>query len=95
MAIKSRMEDVFDADGKKTGSTLKYSWRPKFRKLIYRNWWNGFWNQAGVDRVPGYDAIWRVGDSSWWDWDSGSAPFYWRWPAEYKEVIRDGLEIWF
>jgi hypothetical protein len=30
-------------------------------------------------------------DASWWDWDRGSAPFFWRWPEEYQEEMRDGL----
>jgi hypothetical protein len=27
--------------------------------------------------------------------NEGSAPFYWRWPKEYRDTIHDRLEIWF
>jgi hypothetical protein len=39
--------------------------------------------------------VYRAAGSSWWDWDEGSAPFYWRWPREYQETIQERLEIWF
>jgi hypothetical protein len=43
-----------------------------------------------------WDAIWRIGDATWWDWDSGLAPlYYWCWPKEYRIIIQDGLPIWF
>ena len=36
-------------------------------------------------------ALAHAADASWWDWDRGSAPFFWRWPEEYQEEMRDGL----
>jgi hypothetical protein len=76
-------------------ATAHYQWRPKYGKQSYKSWWNQFWRYAERDREPGKDAIYRAADSSWWEWDEGSAPFYWRWPPDYRETIRDGLEIWF
>ena len=37
------------------------------------------------------DALVRGLRSSWWEWDDGSAPFFWRWPEDYKNAIRDGV----
>jgi hypothetical protein len=74
---------------------LKYRWRSKFGRSTYKAWWNGFWENTIKDKAPGRDAIWRIADSSWWEWDVGSAPIYWRWPPAYRDTIRDGLEIWF
>jgi hypothetical protein len=34
-------------------------------------------------------------DATWWMWDDGSAPIYWRWPVHYREVMRDGLWVHF
>ena len=28
--------------------------------------------------------------STWWEWVSGSAPFFWNWPDRYQSEIRDG-----
>ena len=28
--------------------------------------------------------------SCWWDWVSGSTPFFWNWPYCYREEVRDG-----
>jgi hypothetical protein len=64
MAIKGKLELVLDDEGEMIGMTITYSWRPTFGKAIYLNWWNDFWKQAGPDRAPGYDAIWRVAGSS-------------------------------
>jgi hypothetical protein len=45
--------------------------------------------------VPASDAIARAASSSWWNWDDGSTPFHWRWPAHYQDIIRDGLKVYF
>ena len=45
------------------------------------------------DLKVGRDAVRRAGLSSWWEWDAGSTLFFWRWPAEYKKDVRDGLEV--
>jgi hypothetical protein len=37
----------------------------------------------------------RVSDCTWWDWDGGSTPFFWRWPEEFRSKIRDGTPRWF
>ena len=26
----------------------------------------------------------------WWEWVSGSTPFFWNWPVRYAEEVRDG-----
>ena len=33
--------------------------------------------------------------ASWWDWDAGSAIFFWRWPADYQDTAREGLSPMF
>jgi hypothetical protein len=35
----------------------------------------------------------KAWNASWFGWDDGSRPFFWRWPPEYMGVIRDGLPI--
>lgn len=37
------------------------------------------------------DAIFLADKATYWDWPSGSGVFFWRWPREYWEVLRDGM----
>jgi hypothetical protein len=37
----------------------------------------------------------RTGSSSWWNWDDGTRPLHWRWPAFYVQTIRNGLPVHF
>ena len=30
-------------------------------------------------------------DATWWEWERGSAPFFWRYPLEWRVQTRDGL----
>lgn len=43
------------------------------------------------DWTKGVDSIIRAFRSTWWDWNDGSSPFYWRWPDWYLPSIRDGI----
>ena len=39
----------------------------------------------------GKAAISHANAASWWDWDGGSALFFWRWPKKFQIEMRDGL----
>jgi hypothetical protein len=41
------------------------------------------------------DFIERAANASWWDWEDGSKPFFWRWSIEYQERIRDWIPLWY
>ena len=45
------------------------------------------------DLRGGLDAIERAMSSSFWDWDAGSALYFWRWPKVAQMEARDGVEI--
>ena len=45
------------------------------------------------DRKVGRDALTRLAESSWWQWDKGSTLFFWRWPARHRRSIRDGTKL--
>jgi hypothetical protein len=47
--------------------------------------------EARMDWLAGKDCIQRCAYASWWQWDSGSRPFHWRWLVEHRTIIRDGL----
>jgi hypothetical protein len=46
------------------------------------------------DRKAGVDCLSRCANSSWWEWNVGSRPLFWRWPEEYRTTIRDGVRLW-
>ena len=40
------------------------------------------------------DCLRRASQASWWGWDGGSRPFFWRWPEDYQEKVRNGIKVW-
>jgi hypothetical protein len=71
-----------------------YAWTLNGRQE-YHNWFKTRWGLAGPDLEAGGDAIRRAWRSSWWEWEDGFRPFYWRWRKWYRKRIRDGLEVFF
>lgn len=47
--------------------------------------------EASKDWLAGRECIEKCSDSSWWEWDRGSRPLYWRCKEDYLNVICDGL----
>jgi hypothetical protein len=90
-----KTEGPAEQDGTKLAPDIVYTWQKRFGHLIYNGWWHQFCGVAQANCDPGKDAIWQVSEASWWDWDVGLTPFYWRWPQEYRETSRVGLQIWF
>ena len=43
----------------------------------------------------GKDCCRRAFGASWWSWDEGSRPFFWRWPKPYQQSILSGVPVWF
>ena len=46
------------------------------------------------DLKEGRQAIEKAADSSFWEWDNGSFPYFWRWQPEIKGDLRDGTSLW-
>lgn len=46
------------------------------------------------DYRVGMDAIERAVNASFWEWDDGSTIFFWRWPEEHRQEMRDGMKVW-
>ena len=46
------------------------------------------------DRMEGKQAVGKAADSSFWEWDKGSFPFFWRSQPEIKNDLRDGTSLW-
>jgi hypothetical protein len=72
----------------------KYGWVTSGRNTYY-TWWHGSPRARNQDVEIGRDCVQRICDSSWWNWDGGSTPFFWRWPSEFRTHMRDGTPLWF
>ena len=76
---------------------LLHCWKKRVA-ASFAAWWRGRRREASVrGQVPdmrsaekGAAALSHVAEATWWDWDGGSAPFFWRFPEEFQEVLRDG-----
>jgi hypothetical protein len=79
------------------------------RKCFHRQWIRnvtrsyGRWRQectwsseeiAEAD-IAARDAIDRATNTTWWKWNRGSRPFFWRWPKEITKRILRGTKPWF
>ena len=53
-----------------------------FRGLHWRSW------------LGGKDVIDRFTKATWWAWNGGSRPHFWRWPKTYLGIVRDGHPLW-
>ena len=70
----------------------RYVWTPSGHTL-YKEWWQNRILLTHSEWMKGCDALLRALRSSWWEWEDGSAPFYWRWPKWYQGHIRDGISF--
>ena len=65
-----------------------------FRKWMHKmddaDWW-----QNPAERIrtllAGGKALFYASQATWWEWEGGSFPFFWRWPMEFLREIRDGM----
>jgi hypothetical protein len=57
------------------------------------------WGQRDNDQrkslLAADDFIEIAANSSLWDWEDGSSPFFWKWSVEYHNQIRDRIPLWY
>ena len=83
-------DDIIGSTSCPTLAEQKYKWK-KGGLEIYCAAWRKRILLSHSEWMKGSDALVRALRSSWWEWEDGSAPFYWRWPAWYQPFIRDGI----
>jgi hypothetical protein len=71
-----------------------YPWKPGGQQEYKKRWRDRF-TRSPVDWSAGRDSITRAAQTTWWSWEDGSTPLYWRWPVRYQRVMRDGLKVHF
>mmetsp|Transcript_18229 Transcript_18229/g.45121 ORF Transcript_18229/g.45121 Transcript_18229/m.45121 type:complete len:1319 (-) Transcript_18229:2184-6140(-) len=76
----------------KDSNSIRYQWEPG-GLANYQEWRRQRCLSDPHEFEAGSDAVSRALNSSWWEWDDGSRPFHWRWPAWYRQTIRDGLKV--
>ncbi len=52
-------------------------------------------NEAQRDMEIGRRCLRHAAGADWFEWTAGSTPFFWRWSAEARSLIRDGHPSWF
>jgi hypothetical protein len=77
-------------------STISFSWSDA-GDAGYVLWWESRERERAKNPSVkvGRDCLVRVADYTWWNWDGGSTPFFWRWPEEFRSTIRDRAPLWF
>jgi hypothetical protein len=65
-----------------------------FRRWIMRMDADDAWKDS-ADRAAslraGGKALFYSSQTSWWEWDAGSFPFFWRWEPMFMREVRDGM----
>ena len=46
------------------------------------------------DMEEGRKAVGKAANASFWEWEDGSFPLFWRWQPEVKKDLRDGTPLW-
>ena len=46
------------------------------------------------DRSEGMQAVGKAANASFWEWETGSFPYFWRWQPEIMKDLRDGTSLW-
>ena len=52
-------------------------------------------SMININRTAALECLSKVGHATWWSWDQGSRPLFWRWPKDYQSVVRDGVHLWY
>ncbi len=80
-ALKRKLQSLHQPDFKEWNDTLRRYLRSA--------------REAEKDWEAGRDCVARYCNASWWEWLDGSCPHFWRWKADYRKTIWDGLPPWF
>jgi hypothetical protein len=76
-------------------------WRKRIwislKTYLHREYGVGWWEHPAAvrDLEVGRDCLFWATQATWWGWNLGSTPFFWRWPPSCRELIRDGHPPWF
>jgi hypothetical protein len=72
-----------------------FVWVPEGGRLRYITWCRRQRELHAKSLFGARDAILWATKATWWKWDGGSTPFFWRWPEEYVMRIRNGVPVYF
>jgi hypothetical protein len=98
-----RFSQIQGSRGTRALITIRDKFLLRFwRRKVARDFWkwmiersrSGWWRDD-KERVcsfhAGCKAISYALRATWWEWDGGSFPFFWRWDLEFTREVRDGL----
>jgi hypothetical protein len=100
--LEAGLSDVVKArDWRAQLGVLRRFWLKQYKRMFYKSairWIKGIEAKGMVVSREALasirEGLYRVTQATWWEWRSGSTPFFWRWPEEFQERIRGGIELW-
>ena len=100
---QTALSNLSESDFQKAVSGLRCGlltyWRRKVRSDFF-SWWRRYEEDCAAKGTVASTHGWNAGLSavahaygaSWWDWDGGSSPFFWRFPTEWMEDMMVGMK---
>jgi hypothetical protein len=73
----------------------------RWRKEVESSFWKWYRKTAHrpedkrAIREAGIEACLKASQVTWWEWNGGSATFFWRWPDDYQRDLWEGSPPWF
>mmetsp|Transcript_5950 Transcript_5950/g.13021 ORF Transcript_5950/g.13021 Transcript_5950/m.13021 type:complete len:1140 (-) Transcript_5950:4782-8201(-) len=82
-----------EADARQVLRKFAHLWWCKNLEAESKRWLRKNGNRK-EDRDAVADCVRRARGSDYWEWRRGSRLFFWRWPEEWMQDARDGIEFW-
>jgi hypothetical protein len=92
-AWSSPSETVEEARARETLRRFVVRWWCYNLKREAMGWWKECSNKP-QDLAAIHDCIFRARACSYWNWHRGSRLFFWRFPREFQEMMRDGTPFY-
>ena len=77
--------------------TLRWWMMSLWRRRVFRSYikWREQSDCFSEFDADAADCIRRVANATWWNWDQGSRPLFWKWPEDYWKRVLHGVPAWF
>ena len=73
---------------------LKVTWKSDWVNYVSGTRESSQKTEFALDLHGGTECLYYACNASFWEWDLGSRPFFWRWSPEFQKQARDGVPIY-